>query len=198
MRAGPGTGPTRRITAPVAMPPPRPPARHAVRPSRRVCRPKPSFARKAGPFRPGSGCCQRPGPFAPCCPLSARRLRSRLSPLTLAFATWPLARLACAPSLCAPGLCARSWGDCESRAFRDEVLGLGLYVLGHASWAVRLGSWVLGLVSLDLGPWALGLGPNKKPPVFTGGQIMCVSTGSGLVRPSEQPEHDSTHKGESQ
>ncbi len=39
--------------------------------------------------------------------------------------------------------------------------------------------------------------PNKKPPVCTGGQITCVSTGSRLIRLSEQPEHNSTHEGES-
>ncbi len=69
----------------------------------------------------------------------------------------PLRASPCAPNLCAPGLCARSWGDCEFCAFRDEVLGLGLYVLGHASWAVRLGSWVLGL-----GSWALGQTKSRR------------------------------------
>ena len=150
MRAGPGTGPARRITAPVAMPPPpAPPARHAVRPSRRV----------VGRSRPSRA---RPDLFVQARAAAEGRAIRPMLPFIRTTASLP--SLAAHPRFRNPAPCAPRplrasparqasapgpGGIAKSRAFRDEVLGLGLYVLGHASWAVRLGSWVLGL-----GPWA--------------------------------------------
>ena len=72
-------------------------------------------------------------------------------------------------------------GDCDFRAFRDEVLGLGLL-----TWVTRLGPCVLGRAS---GSWvlALGLGPTKSCRFSPAAKSCACRLVRGLYAPQNSP-----------